>query len=84
MFICSDGVNVKGYFVWSFLDNFEWSEGYGVRFGIIHIDYANRFARYPKTSAIWFMGFLEKEYQKPSTKRRIGKTKYDLIKRAKK
>ncbi|KAM7508714.1 hypothetical protein LguiA_019167 [Lonicera macranthoides] len=78
-----EGVNVKGYFVWSFLDNFEWSEGYSVRFGIIHIDYSNKFARYPKMSAIWLMNFLKKGYRKLPAKRVIeGTNKYDLIKRA--
>ncbi|KAA8549628.1 hypothetical protein F0562_001354 [Nyssa sinensis] len=56
-----DGVNVKGYFAWSFLDNFEWSEAYNVRFGMIHVDYKNGLARYPKDSAIWFMNFLNKD-----------------------
>jgi beta-glucosidase len=35
----ADGVDVRGYFVWSFLDNFEWAWGYERRFGIIHVDY---------------------------------------------
>lgn len=37
----SDGVNLKGYFVWSLLDNFEWSHGYDKRFGIVRVNYAN-------------------------------------------
>nr|3U57_A Chain A, Raucaffricine-O-beta-D-glucosidase [Rauvolfia serpentina]3U57_B Chain B, Raucaffricine-O-beta-D-glucosidase [Rauvolfia serpentina]3U5U_A Chain A, Raucaffricine-O-beta-D-glucosidase [Rauvolfia serpentina]3U5U_B Chain B, Raucaffricine-O-beta-D-glucosidase [Rauvolfia serpentina]3U5Y_A Chain A, Raucaffricine-O-beta-D-glucosidase [Rauvolfia serpentina]3U5Y_B Chain B, Raucaffricine-O-beta-D-glucosidase [Rauvolfia serpentina]4EK7_A Chain A, Raucaffricine-O-beta-D-glucosidase [Rauvolfia s len=56
----NDGVNVKGYFAWSLLDNFEWGEGYGVRFGIIHIDYNDNFARYPKDSAVWLMNSFHK------------------------
>ncbi|XP_048137289.1 beta-glucosidase 12-like [Rhodamnia argentea] len=55
-----DGVNVKGYFAWSLLDNFEWSSGYTVRFGINYVDYMNGLKRYPKQSAIWFKGFLDK------------------------
>ncbi|KAM7512045.1 hypothetical protein LguiB_010920 [Lonicera macranthoides] len=79
------GVNVKGYFIWSLLDNFEWTEGYSVRFGIIHVDYNDEFARYPKTSAIWFMDFLEKGFPKVSAKRRIEDTdEYNSIKRTKK
>jgi beta-glucosidase len=52
--ICSklikDGVKLKGYFAWSFLDNFEWSWGYSKRFGIVHVDYATQ-KRTPKDSA---------------------------------
>ncbi|KAM7274270.1 hypothetical protein ACFE04_028934 [Oxalis oulophora] len=56
-----DGVNVKGYFAWSLLDNFEWSSGYTVRFGINYVDYKNGLKRYPKSSALWFKNFLVKE-----------------------
>ncbi|XP_058779379.1 beta-glucosidase 12-like isoform X1 [Vicia villosa] len=54
-----DGVNVKGYFAWSLFDNFEWSSGYTLRFGIYFVDYNNNFNRYPKKSAIWFKSFLQ-------------------------
>jgi beta-glucosidase len=51
------GVNVKGYFVWSLMDNFEWAEGYRKRFGIIHIDYAT-LRRTLKRSALWYRSLL--------------------------
>ena len=47
------GADVGGYFVWSFLDNFEWASGYSKRFGLHHVDFATG-ARTPKTSAAWY------------------------------
>jgi beta-glucosidase len=47
------GVDVRGYFVWSLLDNFEWSFGYTRRFGIVHVDYRTQ-VRTPKASADWY------------------------------
>ena len=44
------GVDVRGYFVWSLLDNFEWASGYSLRFGMVHVDYATQ-RRTPKSSA---------------------------------
>jgi beta-glucosidase len=49
----SHGVDLRGYFVWSLLDNFEWSEGYAKRFGIVHVDYTTQ-SRLPKDSARWY------------------------------
>ncbi|XP_062172006.1 beta-glucosidase 13-like [Alnus glutinosa] len=54
------GVNIKGYFAWSLLDNFEWNSGYTVRFGINYVDYKNGLKRHPKLSAHWFKTFLTK------------------------
>ncbi|XP_027357327.1 beta-glucosidase 12-like [Abrus precatorius] len=54
-----DGVNVKGYFAWSLLDNFEWAGGYTTRYGIYFVDYINDLKRYPKLSAKWFKNFLQ-------------------------
>jgi len=49
----ADGVDGRGYFHWSFLDNFEWAEGYKQRFGLVHVDYTTR-KRTPKDSARWY------------------------------
>jgi beta-glucosidase len=47
------GVDVRGYFVWSLLDNFEWSHGYSKRFGIVHVDFETQ-KRTPKDSALFY------------------------------
>jgi beta-glucosidase len=47
-----DGADVRGYFVWSLLDNFEWGFGYSKRFGIVHVDYKTQ-QRTLKDSAHW-------------------------------
>ncbi|XP_077254147.1 beta-glucosidase 12-like [Tasmannia lanceolata] len=56
--IC-EGVDVRGYFAWSILDNFEWNEGYTVRFGLIFVDYKNDLTRVRKKSAYWFSQLLK-------------------------
>ena len=48
-----DGVDLRGYFVWSLLDNFEWAFGYSKRFGLVYVDYATQ-RRILKDSAHWF------------------------------
>ncbi|KAK3020701.1 hypothetical protein RJ639_046564, partial [Escallonia herrerae] len=54
------GINVRGYFTWSLLDNFEWASGVFVRFGNIYVDYKDKCKRYPKLSAEWFKLHLPK------------------------
>ncbi|MGV9963435.1 glycoside hydrolase family 1 protein, partial [Streptomyces olivaceus] len=49
----ADGADVRGYFLWSLLDNFEWSYGYSKRFGAVYVDYATQ-RRIPKDSAHWY------------------------------
>ncbi|CAN5508901.1 GH1 family beta-glucosidase [soil metagenome] len=49
----SEGVPVRGYFVWSFMDNYEWADGYGTRFGIHYVDFATQ-KRTPKLSAHYY------------------------------
>jgi beta-glucosidase len=57
------GVKLRGYFVWSLLDNFEWASGYSRRFGIIRVDFADQ-RRTPKASYQWLAEFIKR--QKPS------------------
>lgn len=53
----SDGVDIRGYFHWSLLDNFEWSNGYGERFGLIYVDYRDQ-KRIWKDSAYWYQRLI--------------------------
>lgn len=53
-----EGANVKGYFAWSYFDDFEWDAGYTVRFGMIYVDFKNNLKRYFKKSAFWYRRFL--------------------------
>ena len=51
-------VPLAGYFVWSFMDNFEWGEGYEQRFGITWVDFETQ-KRIPKDSALWYSKVIE-------------------------
>ena len=53
----ADGVDVRGYYTWSLLDNFEWAEGYSKRFGLVHVDYATQ-RRTPKDSYGWYRDLI--------------------------
>ena len=53
-----DGVDVRGYFLWSIMDNFEWAEGFKERLGIIHVDYPTQ-KRTLKDSAYWYQKVIE-------------------------
>jgi beta-glucosidase len=53
----ANGVNLQGYFAWSFLDNFEWAEGYSKRFGLVFVEYGTQ-SRIPKLSAHWYASLI--------------------------
>jgi len=53
-----EGINVKGFFVWSLTDNFEWAEGYQPRFGLIYVDFSTQ-KRTIKSSGYWYGNFLQ-------------------------
>ena len=53
----AQGVDVRGYYVWSLFDNFEWEYGYEKRFGIVFVDYPTQ-RRIPKRSALWYRDLI--------------------------
>lgn len=55
-----DGVDARGYFVWSLLDNFEWAEGFTKRFGLVHVDFDTQ-VRTPKTSYAWYRDVIGRD-----------------------
>ncbi|KAJ1405601.1 Glycoside hydrolase family 1 [Sesbania bispinosa] len=61
------GADVRGYFAWSLLDNFEWIYGYTLRYGLHHVDYAT-LKRTPRLSASWYQQFIAK-YKETSSPR---------------
>lgn len=58
------GADVRGYFTWSLLDNFEWNFGYTIRFGLHYVDYTT-LKRTPKLSASWYKQFVAKHMINP-------------------
>ena len=60
----TDGADVRGYFLWSLLDNFEWAYGYAKRFGAVHVDYATQ-RRVPKASAHWYADVIRRHALPP-------------------
>ena len=61
------GVDVRGYFVWSLIDNFEWSYGFDKRFGLVHVDFQSQ-QRTFKDSGIWFRDLIRRQKGKGKSK----------------
>lgn len=59
----ANGIDLRGYFVWSLLDNFEWESGYGVRFGLTYVDYQT-LRRVPKSSFYWYANLIKTARQR--------------------
>lgn len=60
----ADGADVRGYFLWSLMDNFEWGYGYSKRFGAVYVDYASQ-RRIPKASAHWYADVIRRHALPP-------------------
>jgi beta-glucosidase len=56
----NEGVDLKGYYYWSLMDNFEWAKGYSKRFGLIYIDYTTQ-SRTVKKSGQWYTDFIKNQ-----------------------
>ncbi len=69
-----EGVDVQGYFLWTFLDNFEWDKGYSERFGLVYVDYRTQ-KRIVKDSAYWYQRVMETNGMNLS----INQTKQEIL-----
>jgi len=63
--VTKDGVEIKSYFAWSLLDNFEWADGYLTRFGCTYVDYESQ-KRYPKESGKFVSKWFQEHIQSSS------------------
>ncbi|KAG9449110.1 hypothetical protein H6P81_009075 [Aristolochia fimbriata] len=71
----SEGADVRGFLLWSYIDNFEWDNGYPFRLGLYYVNFtSSNLERIPKASGIWFSKAMNKELRRPS--RRYGKLGY--------
>ncbi|MFF2011188.1 GH1 family beta-glucosidase [Streptomyces sp. NPDC058195] len=61
----ADGADVRGYFLWSLMDNFEWAYGYSKRFGAVYVDYSTQ-RRIPKASAHWYADVIRRHALPPA------------------
>jgi beta-glucosidase len=66
------GADVRGYFIWSLLDNFEWSSGYSQRFGLVYVDYPTQ-RRIPKASFHWYAKLIKAGSLEPQAAAAIPK-----------
>ena len=57
--ILADGIDLRGYYVWSLMDNFEWLKGYSTRFGLVYVDYENELKRIKKDSFYFYKDYIE-------------------------
>ena len=58
----NEGIDVRGYFVWTLMDNFEWAEGYRPRFGLVYLDFETQ-KRVIKDSGKWFSSFISENFE---------------------